>query len=254
MGMPMVRRIHAAGVQLMVFARRAEVIDELRALGISHTQDVQELTASSNIVEICLLSDPQVDELLYGAGLAAALRPGTVFLSHVTGNPDVYKTLAQRVAPGVGVLDAPVSGTAIQIANGDLTVLLGGPDKDVQRVTPVLETFSSHVIHCGPLGDGQRVKLVNNLLFTLNVRFAGEAIRIGEGLGIEQSRLVRAISQCSGRTWALGLLEHVPFTQFAEGTRRYLDKDVDVVFEVAKGLGVDLGIAGSLAKGSLSGQ
>ncbi len=249
MGMPMVRRLHAADVALTVYARRPEVADELRALGVSVSDDLCELASTVDVVEVCLFSDEQLREVLLGGGVAPAMRPGSILMSHVTGSPTLCTELQRAVAPGVIVLDAPISGTAAQIDRGDLTVLLGGDAGAVDRVTPILEAFSSHIIHAGDLGDAQRVKLVNNLLFAVNMRIAGEAIRVGEQLGIDQSRLVRAISQCSGRTWALGLMEEHPFAAFEQSARRYLDKDVAAIEDVAAELGLDLGLIGALGRG-----
>jgi 3-hydroxyisobutyrate dehydrogenase-like beta-hydroxyacid dehydrogenase len=241
MGMPMVRRLHAAGIALTVLARRPEVLAELTALGIASTGDAQELAASADIVEICLFSDHQLEEVMLEGGVAAAMRPGSLLVNHVTGSPRVYDVLAMA-APAVHLLDAPVSGTAAQIAQGDLTVLLGGTDDDVQRATPVLSSFASHLVHVGALGDGQRVKLVNNLMFTVNLRLAGEAVRIGESLGISREGLVRGMAHCSGRTWALALLEAHPYDLIEQSARKFLEKDVAVVEAVAAEAGIDLGL------------
>jgi 3-hydroxyisobutyrate dehydrogenase-like beta-hydroxyacid dehydrogenase len=249
MGMPMVRRLHGAGIAVTVLARRPEVADELRALGISVTDNVCELASKVDVVEVCLFSDLQLREVFLDGGAATAMSPGSILMSHVTGSPTLCTELADAVGPKVSVLDAPISGTAAQIDRGDLTVLLGGDASAVARVTPILESFASHIIHAGSLGDGQRVKLVNNLLFAVNLRIAGEAIRIGAAMGLEQSQLVRAISQCSGRTWALGLLEEHPFAMFEQSARRYLDKDIAAIEQVAGQLDLDLGLLGTIGRG-----
>lgn len=253
MGMPMVRRLHAAGVALTVYTRRAEVDDELRTLGVRVSDDLCELASTVDVVEVCLFSDGQLREVLLDGGVAAAMRPGSILMSHVTGSPTLCTELQSAAGPGVTVLDAPISGTATQIDRGDLTVLLGGDRSAVARVTPILETFASHIIHAGDLGDALRVKLVNNLLFAVNMRIAGEAIRVGAALGIDQPRLVRAISQCSGRTWALGLMEEHPFAAYEQSARRYLDKDVAAIEDVATELGLDLGLIGTLGRGAATG-
>ena len=251
MGMPMVARLHAAGVPVTVFARRPEVRDELAERGIAVAADAAELASGVDIVEICLFSDEQQQALLFDGGVASAMRPGSILMSHVTGSPALYDLLVEAVAPGVGVVDAPVSGTAEQIAVGQLTVLLGGTDHDVQRVSPVLSSFASRIIHAGPLGDGQRVKLVNNLLFTVHLRLAGEAVRLGTEFGIDQQRLVNAVMQCSASSLALGLLADRPFSDFGDSIQRFLRKDVAVVDAVAAELGVDIGLLGDLAHGAI---
>ena len=146
------------------------------------------------------------------------------------------------------MIDVPVSGTAVDIAAGQLTVLAGGAAADLEHARPVLAAYADPIIHVGPLGDAMRVKLVNNLLFTVNLRVAIEAAATANALGVAPSELARVLAHCSGDSYALRLLiRGATPEQLAVGTRPYLSKDVQVVRDVAASMDLELGLLGDLA-------
>jgi 3-hydroxyisobutyrate dehydrogenase-like beta-hydroxyacid dehydrogenase len=112
----------------------------------------------------------------------------------------------------------------------------------------VLATYSDPIVHVGGVGDGQRIKLLNNLLFTTHLRIALEAATLAETIGITPVQVARVLRTCSGNSYALALLEHLDAATISQSARPYLAKDVAVVREVAAGLGVDLGLLGSMAE------
>ena len=141
-----------------------------------------------------------------------------------------------------------MSGTADQIRAGRLTLLLGGDEADIERVRPVLAAYADPIIHVGAIGDAQRVKLINNLLFTVNLRMAVEAARLAEAMSVTPSRLAATLATCSGNSFALALLQHLPPESTIETARPFLAKDVAVVREVAASMGLDLGLLGELSE------
>jgi 3-hydroxyisobutyrate dehydrogenase-like beta-hydroxyacid dehydrogenase len=182
-------------------------------------------------------------------GTLAAMRSGSVFVTHTTGSPDLVRELADCAPEGVTVIDAPVSGTAVDIAAGRLTVLVGGDPTDVERVRPALSAYADPIIEVGGLGDAMRVKLVNNLLFTVHLRVALEAATVARSMGVSPADLARVLAHCSGDSYALHLLSTgASPEQLEAGVLPYLAKDVSVVREVAASIGVDLGPLGELAR------
>ena len=248
MGRPMVDRLLVAGQGVTVFARRAEMRAELTTAGISVTGQATELAAEVDVLIVCVFSDAQLRELLLGDGVLDALQPGATLVSHVTGSPDLVAELADRAPAGVHVVDAPMSGTADQIRAGRLTLLLGGDEADIERVRPVLAAYADPIIHVGAIGDAQRVKLINNLLFTVNLRMAVEAARLAEAMSVTPSRLAATLATCSGNSFALALFQHLPPESTIETARPFLAKDVAVVREVAASMGLDLGLLGELSE------
>ncbi len=253
MGRPMVDRLVTAGQGVTVFARRAETRDELTAAGIAVTGHAAELAASVDVLIVCVFSDAQLRELLLDDGVVddgvvGALQPGATLVSHVTGSPDLVAELADRAPLGVHVVDAPMSGTADQIRAGRLTLLLGGDEADIERVRPVLAAYADPIIHVGAIGDAQRVKLINNLLFTVNLRMAVDAARLAEAMSVTPNRLADTLATCSGNSFALALFQHLQPEALVATARPFLAKDVAVVREVAASLGLDLGLLGELSE------
>ena len=247
MGRPMVDRLAAAGQRLTVFARRPEARADLEAVGITVSGDLIALSGRVDVLILSLFSDAQLRDVLLDGGALAGLRAGSTLLTHVTGSPDLVVELDARAPVGVRVIDGPMSGTAESIRNGRLTLLLGGDSEDIERVRPVLAAYADNIMHVGVIGDAQRVKLINNLLFTVNLQMALEAARLGEAMSISPSTLSKTLASCSGNSFALALFERMPPEMMKASARPFLVKDVAVVHDVAMSMGVDLGLLGQLA-------
>ncbi len=247
MGRPMVDRLVAAGVPTEVFVRRPELRAELDAGGVPVAETAADLASRVDLLILCFFSDVQVREVMLGDGVIGSMRPGSVLVSHVTGSPDLSVELQAAAPSGVTVLDVPISGTDDQIRRGELTLMVGGDAAALERVRPALATYSRPILHVGGLGDAQRVKLINNLLFTVNLRTALSASKLGESMGIEPAELSRIVSECSGASFPMELFQHAPPEAMATGARHYLVKDVSVIRGVAAELGIELGELGELA-------
>lgn len=243
MGLPMVHRLLAAGRDVVVHARRAEVRDEVTAGGGDATGDLAEAVAGADVVLVCLYSDAQLRELALGPdGFVAAMEPGAVLAIHTTGSPATARALADE---GVAVVDAPVSGSAQDIAEGHVTVLLGGAPGDVERVREVVAAYGDPVLALGPLGSGQTVKLLNNALFAAQVQLAGEVARLAGAQGIDPGQAATAIQRSSGASFAMSLVEAMgSVDDLVANAGHYLHKDVTAVRAVAAELGLDLGELG----------
>jgi 3-hydroxyisobutyrate dehydrogenase-like beta-hydroxyacid dehydrogenase len=251
MGRPMVDRLVAARWPVTVFVRRPVLADELRQAGVAVVPSITDAAEQAEMLFVCTFSDDQLRAVVFGAdgtgGALGALRPGALLVNHTTGSPALASEMAASAPPGVGVVDGPVSGTADQIRAGRLTVLIGASAEDFERVRPVVAAYASTIIHVGEVGDAQRVKLVNNLLFTVHLRIAVRAAELASTMGIGPAALAQAVGQCSGASRAVDLLAERRVDQLMAGARPYLAKDVATVRSVARELGVDLGELGELA-------
>jgi 3-hydroxyisobutyrate dehydrogenase-like beta-hydroxyacid dehydrogenase len=247
MGRPMVDRLLAAGLPLVFFARRPEVVTEVTAAGGRALGSPAEVAAAADVLVVCTFSDDQLRAVLFADGALAALRPGSVLVNHTTGSPALAREIAAAAPGGVAFLDSPVSGSAEDVAAGRLTVLVGGDAQVLERARPVLAAYAEAVVHLGDVGAGQLVKLLNNLVFTVHLGLAGRMEALAASVGVDRVALAQALQRSSGQSYALDLLASSPFAALAPAAGPFLRKDVAVVRSVAAELGVDLGVLGDLA-------
>jgi 3-hydroxyisobutyrate dehydrogenase-like beta-hydroxyacid dehydrogenase len=250
MGSPMVERLLAAGVPVHLYARRSEVAAELAALGAVTEPSAAAVAAAADIVIVCPFSEDQLDTLVRGdGGLLAVARPGTIIVQHATVSADYVVALAQEAAARDVVLDAPISGTSDSIRVGELTVLLGGPTEAVEAVTPMLSTYCGVVLPTGTQGSASTTKLINNLVFAAHVQVAGAALELGAELGIEEARLLDAITSCSADSFAFATMRSLGSAEtFAQLAAPYLRKDVGVIEREVALSGLDTGILGRIVR------
>jgi 3-hydroxyisobutyrate dehydrogenase-like beta-hydroxyacid dehydrogenase len=247
MGRPMISRLIGAGHEVRALARSPEKAAALAGDGAAVVTDAAEAGAGADAVLVCVFTDDQVRDACLGGDLLARMPGGSVVVVHTTGSPRTAEAIAARAAPhGIGVIDAPVSGGPHDIAAGRLTLFAGGADDVVDRVRPVLQAYGDPVLHVGPLGAGQRVKLVNNALFAAQIGLVADAVRLGAELGVDEAVLLGALSHGSAASRALaGAVAGGSVAMFTEAVAGFLGKDLEVAAEVAAGLGADLGALGA---------
>lgn len=239
MGLPMIRRLVAAGHEVCAVgrtARRRSVLSEEGALAVERVEDAAE---GVDAFVVCVFTDRQVREVCLDGGLLDALPRDAALVVHTTASPH---TLREIAAHEITVLDAPVSGGPHDIAAGRLTVFAGGDEATVERLRPVLAAYADPILPVGPVGAGQSVKLVNNALFTAQLGLIAEAGRLGRELGVDEAVLLDALGHGSAASRALaGAASRGSADRFISDVREFVDKDVAVVRRTADGLGARLG-------------
>jgi 3-hydroxyisobutyrate dehydrogenase-like beta-hydroxyacid dehydrogenase len=206
MGLPMARRIVAAGHELTVYARRPATLEPFAGSPVAVAETPADLGAIDALC-ICVFDAAGVEEVLFGAdGAAEALQPGTVVLVHSTVAPAQIRQIAERaVAAGLRVLDAPVSGGQPKAMTGELTMMIGGDAATLRDVAELTATLSSHVVHLGDIGAGSVAKLINNTLLSAQIVLADDAMRAGEGLGLDPVALAEVLRTGSSSCVASGV-------------------------------------------------
>lgn len=262
MGAPMVRRLVAAGHDVCVLGRTGEKRDAIAQLGAHPVARPVDAGRGADVVIICVFTDEQVVELcLNGADdrsrndsdLIAAMPRDSVLVLHTTGSPRTAEAVAVRAAEyGVSVLDAPVSGGPHDIEAGTVTVFVGGSDDAVARAEPVLTGYADPVLRVGPLGAGQRVKLINNALFAAQIGVVAEGVRLGGRLGIDETTLLTALNHGSAGSRALSIIAATGSADaFIVRVGEFVGKDVAVVRKTAAELDSDLGLLEGVVEAGL---
>ena len=188
MGGPMAVLVAQAGYQVRAFDLAAQRARSLEGQGITPAASALEAANGADVLALMVATPEQADAVLFGDdALAASLRPGTVVLLMATVGPAAVVSLAQRLEPaGVEVVDAPVSGGTARAATGDLLMMVSGTERALAVVRPLLDVMASRAAIVGSQpGDGQKVKLVNQLLCGVHIAAAGEALAFAEALGLD---------------------------------------------------------------------
>jgi 3-hydroxyisobutyrate dehydrogenase-like beta-hydroxyacid dehydrogenase len=242
MGAPMVRRLVEAGHEVRALGRSVEKRRAVSELGAQPVTDLADIGADADVVIVCVFTDEQVQQICVESALLSTMNPGASLVIHTTGSPRTVEAIAAE-AQGIGVVDAPVSGGPHDIAAGQVTLFVGGPDYTVERVRPVLASYGDPILHVGPVGAGQGVKLVNNTLFAAQIGLLHEAVRLGERLGIDEKRLLDAIGHGSAASRVASIVGgRGSVDAFIEMVGEFVGKDVAVVRKTAAELGSDLGL------------
>ena len=235
-GAPIAQRIIDAGFPTTLWARRPATLEPFAAGPAHRAGDLAELGAACDLVGVCVFADGDVDEVVAGpGGLLGSMRPGSTVAVHSTVHPDTCRALEARGRErGIAVLDAPVSGSAAAARQGRLLVMVGGEAPTVDRARPVFETFGDPVLHVGPTGTGQLVKLINNVVLSANFSVVRDAFALGQGFGVSPEILLEALRHGSGASRCLELLGSVQaLDALPERVRPLLGKDTEIAFSVA---------------------
>lgn len=237
-GTGMARRALAAGLAVTAYARGAGLA-EIAAAGAATSDDYAALAAAADVLGICVFHDRQVREVLFDGGALAALRPGSVVALHTTGSPELAREIGARAPADVAVLDATFSGGPGEVAAGALTLMVGGEAAALERARPLLALYADRIHHVGPLGQGQTMKLLNNLLFAANLKHAADILRVADQQGLDTTACAAILQDCSGASFASARFRNAPVEPMLAAVRPYLEKDVATALASARDAGID---------------
>lgn len=248
MGGGMARQLLAAGFDVTVWNRSADKATALGQAGARIAATPADAATGADIV-VAMLADDDVSRNVWTGedGALAAMAPGAIAIESSTLTGDwVFDLARQAAAQGVGFLEAPVTGSRDQAAQGTLRFLVGGEADSIATARPAFDAMGSALVHLGPVGSAATVKLANNFLCGVQAASLAEAIALFEkhGLDVEQAVSI--------------LFDGAPASPMVKGVgRRMLDRDYAPHFLVplmAKDLGYaaqalsDVGIRPSIAQ------
>jgi 3-hydroxyisobutyrate dehydrogenase len=234
MGLPMATRLAAAGHQVRVWNRTPGRDADAVAAGAAPTATPAEAARDADAAITMLAGPESLEEVVFGPdGLAATLRPGTALIDMSTVGPDAIRSLRERLAGRVAVLDAPVTGSAPHAAAGTLRIMVGATAEEFARWREVLAPMGEPV-HVGPPGTGAALKLVVNSATAALTSLLAEALALADRLGVDQGV-------------ALDALGASPMGIIVERTREKIETgSYPPAFKLALAA-KDLGLAGGLA-------
>ncbi|MGR1217980.1 NAD(P)-dependent oxidoreductase [Metapseudomonas otitidis] len=197
MGLPMTRRLLAAGFPLTVWNRTPDKCTPLLELGARRAETPAELCAEADILMLCLADTAVVREVVFGpGGVVEGARAGLVLVDFSSLEPAATREMAAELERRTGVhwIDAPVSGGTPGAEAGTLAIMAGGREEDVERVRPVLAHLGQRLTRMGEVGAGQVTKVCNQMIVACNALVIAEVVALAEKAGVDASLLAPALA------------------------------------------------------------
>jgi 3-hydroxyisobutyrate dehydrogenase len=254
MGLPMATNLVKRGFAVTAFDTSVEALGAAARAGTATAGTAAEAVATADLVITMLPSSPHAEAVYAGdGGVIAAARKDTLCVDMSTIDPGVSRRLARLAAErGIRFIDAPVSGGVPRAVEGTLAIMVGGDPTDFERALPALRAMGANVIHVGPVGSGEVVKLCNNLISGVAAVAISEAFRIAQGFGVDPGVVTEVISKSSGHTWVMEHMHPVPgLVPKAASSRDYapgfmtdlMCKDLGLAVDAARALRVPVFVA-----------
>ncbi|MBO9353236.1 NAD-binding protein [Bordetella petrii] len=238
MGGPMCANLlKKTGRPVTVFDTVPSAVQEAVAHGAVAADDVAGVAARADIIFLSLPSISQVETV--AQAIMAAPRKPALIVDMSTSNVARTRQLAEQLrAAGIDFIDAPVARTKQAAIDGKLFISVGGAEQHYARVQPYLGTMGTDVLHCGPVGSGQVIKILNNYMVFLTVNALSEAITIGRRAGMDAEKLLGLLAQGSADSFALRNhgMKSLAKDEFPEKTfpMTYAIKDCALALDLAR--------------------
>jgi len=253
MGEPMCRNLaRKSGARVVAFDTRSAPLTSLGADGVERAATLAEVAARADVVFLCLPGEPQVRAVCLGPdGLVGRVRAGQTVVDMSTAPVALARELAAAFAArGAAFLDAPVARTAQAARDGTLSIMVGGEAPAFERLRPYLACMGAEITHCGPVGAGQAVKLMNNMVVAQTVVALAEALAVARASGaVDPKILFETLTKGSADSFVLrnhGLKSLLPDHHPTAGAfpTSYIIKDLSYAIGLAESAGLSLEQAG----------
>ncbi|PJI49275.1 MAG: 2-hydroxy-3-oxopropionate reductase [Pseudomonas sp.] len=197
MGVPMTRRLLAAGYPLTVWNRSASKRELLATEGARAVETPAQLCADAEVVMLCLADTAAVREVVFGAGgIVESARSGQLLVDFSSLEPAATREMAAELEARTGMrwVDAPVSGGTPGAEAGTLAIMAGGRVEDIERVRPILAHLGQRLTRMGNVGAGQVTKVCNQMIVACNALVIAEVVALAEQSGVDASLIAPALA------------------------------------------------------------
>jgi len=242
MGNPMAGNVLKAGFPMTVFDKSTRAMENLVQAGARAASSVDDVVKAADIILTCLPMSPDVEGLYLGpGGLIEKARPGTILIDLSSVLPSTPRKLEPAAkARGLHFLEAPVSGGTSGAKAATLAIMVGGDPQILEKAKPVLRAIGPNIFSVGPVGSGNTVKAINNMMACVNSLAMMEGVVLGAKAGLDPMIVYEVVKASSGGSKAL---ERIPAAlvprKFDPGFKvQLMNKDLDTFNTIAKELHV----------------
>ena len=204
MGAPIARHLAAAGHDVTVYNRTRQKADAwVERHGGRAAPTPAAAAEDADAVLSCVGADGDLEAVtLRKDGCFAAMKKGALFIDHTTASAKIARQLAVEGRDrGLLIVDAPVSGGQSGAEAGTLSIMCGGSDKAMAAAIPLMEAYSSRIVHVGGPGAGQTTKMVNQICIAGAMQSAAEALRFAQNADLDLDKVFEAVSGGAGASW-----------------------------------------------------
>ena len=254
MGLPMTRRLLAAGYPLTLWNRTPDKCAPLLEQGAHRVENPAELCRDASVVMLCLANTEVVREVVFGpGGIVEGARPGQLLVDFSSLEPAATREMAAELEARTGMrwVDAPVSGGTPGAESGTLAIMAGGREEDVERVRPVLAHLGQRLTRMGEVGAGQVTKVCNQMIVACNALVIAEVVALAERSGVDASQIAPALAGGFADSKPLQILApQMAASQFEpiKWHVRTLLKDLDTAVKLAREQGSATPMSGLAAQ------
>jgi len=243
MGAPMAANLVRAGFEVAVYTRTREKAERFAAEHGATAADTPAQAAEGADAFITMVPDsPQVEQTLLGDDGAAGALPGEALVIDMsTIAPTASRAIARLLEP-IRFIEAPVSGSKPKAEDGTLTIMAGGAPEDFERARPVFDAMGERIVHVGPIGHAQMVKLLTNTMGAVNAAMLAEAIRTAKAAGLDPDAFLEVAAGSAGASAMVNLKGRPMFDESFEPALFKLEhmlKDVRHCLDEARALGIE---------------
>ncbi len=206
MGGAIARHLAGAGHEMTVYNRsRGKAEDWIAAHGGTVAASPAEAAKGADAVLSCVGTDDDLASITLGRdGAFAAMSKGSLFLDHTTVSARIARQLGvEAKSRAILCVDAPVTGGQVGAEKGTLSIMCGGSEAGLEAARPIMESYTSRIVHVGPCGAGQTTKMVNQIAFAGIIQSLSEALRFAQSAELDVDKVYEAISGGAAQSWQM---------------------------------------------------
>lgn len=248
MGSAMARHLAGAGHDMVVFNRSKSKAERwVDAHGGTIAESPLAAADGADAVISCVGTDDDLASITLGRdGVFRSMAKGTIFIDHTTVSAKIARQLqVEADSMGLLVVDAPVTGGQAGAENGTLTIMCGGKPRAIEAATPLMQAYSSRIVHVGRAGAGQTAKMVNQIAFVGTIQSLAEALRFAQHARLDLDKVFEAISGGAASSWQMSNRWHsMANDEFDFGLAiDWMRKDLGLAIDEARANGASIPVA-----------
>jgi 3-hydroxyisobutyrate dehydrogenase len=240
----MAQNLINAGFPLVVFNRTRSKCRPLVEAGATEAISYADVARQSDVIITIVSDTPDVERVLFGPdGVEDGLTPGRILIDMSTISPAATEQFAARLdEKGCRMLDAPVSGGLKGAIEGTLAIMVGGDQRTFEKSLPIFQAVGKKIVYMGRSGNGQRTKMINQVVAALNIVAMTEGMHLAKQAGLNVADVLDVVSSGAAGSWMLtNAAPKILQEDYAPGFMMKLQqKDLRLVLEFAQSLGRSL--------------